>query len=186
MNMDYLVGKCLVATPSLDDTLFSHSVIYVCSHGKDGAMGFIVNKQMKELYFSDLMNQLNIPYTSNMESIVLHRGGPMDQIRGFVLHSRDYDCKGTLPITADLAVSSSVEVLHDVAFGIGPAYNLIALGYSSWVAKQLEGEIINNDWLVTEASVDLLFKTPDSEKWQKAIDEMGFDIRDLSLKTGRA
>ncbi|MBO7555948.1 MAG: YqgE/AlgH family protein [Alphaproteobacteria bacterium] len=186
MDKDYLVGKCLVAMPNLDDTLFSHSVVYVCSHGEDGAMGFIVNKQIKEFYFSDLMNQLNMPYSSNLDGIVLHQGGPIDQIRGFVLHSRDYDCRGTLPINADFAISSSVEVLHDVAFGIGPAYNLVALGYSSWVSKQLEGEIINNDWLVTEASIDLLFKTPDNDKWQKAVDELGFDIKDLSLRTGRA
>ena len=186
MDKNYLVGKCLVAMPGLDDTLFSHSVVYICSHSEDGAMGFIVNKQIKEFYFADLMDQLNMSYSSSLESVVLHRGGPLEQIRGFVLHSRDYNCNGTLPINSDFAVSSSIEVLHDVAFGIGPAYNLIALGYSSWTSKQLESEIINNDWLVTNASVDLLFKTPDNDKWQKAVDELGFDINDLSLKSGRA
>ena len=186
MDKDYLVGKCLIAMPSLDDTLFSHSVVYVCSHDEGGAMGFIVNKQIKEFYFADLMDQLNMPYASCSDSIVLHRGGPLEQVRGFVLHSRDYDCSGTLPINSDFAISSSIEVLHDVAFGAGPIYNLIALGYSSWMSNQLENEIINNDWLVTEASVDLLFKTPDSDKWQKAIDELGFDINNISFKMGRA
>ena len=188
MNNNFdLVGKCLVAMPHLDDeSLFSKSIVYVCAHNKDGAMGFIVNKQLSEFYFSDLMNQLNMPYSSQLESIILHKGGPLEQIRGFVLHSNDYKCKGTLSINTDYAVSSSLEVLHDVAFGKGPAYNLIALGYSSWMPNQLESEIIGNDWLVTNASTDLLFRTPDVDKWQKAIDEIGFDINDVTLRTGRA
>ncbi len=181
-----LIGKCLVAMPHLEDGMFAKSIVYICAHNNEGAMGFIINKQMHELYFSDLINQLDVPYSAKLDSIVLHRGGPLEQIRGFVLHSNDYKCKGTLNINNDYAVSSSIEVLHDVAFGMGPAYNLIALGYSSWMPKQLENEIINNDWLITNASNDLLFKTPDGEKWQKAVDEIGFDVNNIAFRTGRA
>lgn len=186
MVNNYLTGKCLVSMPHIDDDVFSRSVVYICMHNQEGAMGFMVNKQLKEFYFSDLISQFNIGCTAPVEPIVLHQGGPLERIRGFVLHSLDYRGEGTLSIDDKFAVSSSVNVLNDIAFGKGPRYNLIALGYSSWSPRQLEQEIIYNNWLVVEPSPDLLFKTKDEEKWQRAVDELGFDVNRVSLHTGRA
>ncbi len=186
MDRDYLVGKCLVAVPGIDDERFEKSVIYLCAHSRDGAMGFVVNQQIREFYFSDLVSQFNIGNIAPVAPIILHKGGPLEQIRGFVLHSLDYKKEGTIVVDNKFAVSSSIAVLNDIAFGNGPIFNLIALGYSSWSPKKLENEIINNYWLVAEATPELLFKTPDDDKWQRAIDEMGFDVNRICNRTGHA
>lgn len=186
MNNNYLTGKCLVAMPNLSDERFEHSVVYLCAHNPEGAMGFVVNKQIREFYFSDLVGQFNIGNTKPVAPIILHQGGPLEQVRGFVLHSNEYQREGTIAIDDKISVSSSLAVLNDIAFGAGPTFNLIALGYSSWSPKQLENEIINNDWLVTDATPELLFKTPDEYKWERAIDEFDFDVYNISLRTGRA
>lgn len=186
MDGNYLVGECLVAMPGLDDERFEKSVVYLCAHSQNGAMGFIVNRQIKEFYFSDLVSQFNIGNIAPVAPLILHKGGPLEQIRGFVLHSLDYKKEGTIEIDNKFAVSSSIAVLNDIAFGKGPIFNLIALGYSSWDSQQLENEIINNYWLVSEATPELLFKTPDDDKWQRAIDEFKFDVNEICPKTGRA
>ena len=189
MFSNYLTGKCLVSMPHIDDEIFSHSVVYICMHNQEGAMGFMVNKQLREFRFSDLISQFNIG-TSGMidpvEPIVLHQGGPLERIRGFVLHSLDYKQEGTVAVDDKFAVSSTLGVLSDIAFGKGPRYNLIALGYSSWNPQQLENEIIYNNWLVVDPTPELLFKTRDEDKWQKAIDDLGFDVNRIGLQTGRA
>lgn len=172
--------------PHIADERFVGTVVYICTHNQEGAMGFVINKRLKDFYFSDLVGQLNIRHSAPTEQIVLHQGGPVEKIRGFILHSRDYMQDGTVAIDDEFAVSSSVNVLNDIAFGIGPKYNLIALGYSCWSPKQLEQEIIGNTWLVADSSPDLLFRTKDEEKWQKAVDSLGFDINQIYAKTGRA
>lgn len=188
MDSDYLIGKCLIAMPGLEDERFEKSVVYLCAHSQDGAMGFVVNRQIREFYFSDLVSQFNIggKGLAPVAPIILHKGGPLEQIRGFVLHSLDYKSEGTIAIDDKFAVSSSISVLNDIAFGNGPVFNLIALGYSSWSAQQLESEIIDNQWLIAEATPELLFKTPDDDKWQRAIDELGFDVNNICRRTGRA
>jgi len=180
----YLTGKCLVELSEGDE---EKNVIYICSHDEEGAMGFVINKQLKEFYFSDLLDQVDANTISPVETIVLHQGGPLEKIRGFVLHSPEYKQEGTMVIDDKMAVSSSMNVLNDIAFGVGPRYNLIALGYSGWEPKQLEQEIIDNKWIVVDTTPELLFKTPDEDKWQKAIDSLGFDLTKLcSSKTGNA
>ena len=186
MARDYLTGKCLIATPWQNDERFERSVVYLCSHNKDGAMGLIVNQQIKEFCFSDLVSQFNIGNAAPVEPIILHKGGPLEQIRGFVLHSLDWQHDGTIAIDKNFAISSSIRILNDIAFGAGPVYNLIALGYSAWGAQQLEDEIIRNQWLVADATPDILFKTPDADKWQYAIDTLGFNVNNIYPKTGRA
>ena len=181
-----LIGKCLVSMPQMEDELFSRAVVYICMHSQDGAMGFLVNKQLREFHFSDLISQFNLGDVAPVEPIILHQGGPMDRIRGFVLHSLDYKKEGTIVVDDKYAVSSTLGVLSDIAFGKGPRYNLIALGYSSWSPKQLEKEIIYNNWLVVDPTPELLFKTKDEEKWQRAIDELGFDVGRIGSRTGRA
>lgn len=186
-NMDkYLTGKCLISTPCLADERFNRSLIYICSHTKDGAMGFVVNKKIKEFSFSDLASQLPISTKKPIAPIDLHQGGPMEKVRGFVIHSTDYMKGDTILIDDKIAISSSIDILTDIAFGTGPKNNLIALGYASWGPQQLEQEIIANDWLVTDSSPELVFKTKDEDKWQTAVDSLGIDFNRLCSRTGRA
>lgn len=183
---NYLTGKCLVSMPNIDDERFNNSLIYICSHTKDGAMGFVLNKKLQEFSFADLASQLPIKTVKPIDSIELHQGGPLERVRGFVIHSPEYIKEDTIVIDDKVAISSSIDVITDIAFGLGPKENIIALGYASWAPKQLEAEIINNTWLVVEPSSELVFRTKDEEKWQKAIDSLGIDLAHLSSFTGHA
>lgn len=185
-NDNYLTGKCLISLPHSEDERFADSLIYICSHTMDGAMGFVVNKKIKEFSFADLANQLPINTIKPIEPIDLHHGGPLEKVRGFVIHSTDYVKDDTIIIDDGIAISSSLDVITDIAFGIGPRENLIALGYASWAPSQLENEIKNNNWLIVPSTTELVFKTKDEDKWQKAIDSLGFDISRLSNKVGHA
>lgn len=185
-NGNYLTGKCLVAMPNIADDRFENSLIYICSHTKDGAMGFIVNKKLQEFSFADLASQLPIKTVKPVEGIELHQGGPLERVRGFVIHSTDYVKEDTIVIDDKIAISSSIDVITDIAFGLGPKDNIIALGYASWAPQQLEQEIINNTWLVVEPDNELVFRTKDEDKWQKAIDSLGVDLAHLSTFAGHA
>ncbi len=189
MNLNgnnYLTGKCLISMPNMEDERFSHSLVYICSHNQDGAMGFVVNKKIKEFSFSDLASQLPIKNLKPQTPIDLYQGGPFEKVRGFVIHSTDYVKNDTLVISNDIAISSSIDIITDIAFGMGPKENLIALGYASWGPRQLEQEIVNNTWLVGEPTPELMFRTQDTLKWQKAIEALGIDIERLSNYAGRA
>lgn len=172
--------------PNMNDERFNNSLIYICSHNREGAMGFVVNKKLQEFSFADLASQLPIKTIKPVESIELHQGGPLERVRGFVIHSTEYVKEDTIIIDDKIAISSSIDVITDIAFGLGPRDNIIALGYASWAPKQLEQEIINNTWLVIEPNTELVFRTKDEEKWQKAIDSLGFDINRLSIAPGHA
>lgn len=183
---NYLAGKCLISTPSLHDGSFEKAVVYICLHSKDGAMGFVVNKKIKEFSFTDLAMQLPIDFSRPVTPIDLYQGGPLDKVRGFVLHSTDYLRGDSLAPGGGIAISSSIDVLTDIVFGSGPKENLIALGYANWAPQQLEQEIINNYWLVAPASPELVFRTKDEDKWQKALDSLNVDPARLSAFSGRA
>lgn len=185
-NDSYLTGKCLIAMPNMVDERFAGSLIYICSHTKEGAMGFVVNKKIKEFSFADLANQLPISTIKPIAPIELHQGGPLEKVRGFVIHSTDYIKDDTIVISDNIAVSSSIDIITDIAFGMGPKENLIALGYASWAPQQLEREIMNNTWLVAKPDSELVFRTKDEDKWQKAIDSLGIDINHLSNVSGHA
>ena len=182
----FLTGKILISLPKIDDDCFKRSVIYLCSHGKEGAMGFIINKKLKDFCLSDLAVPLPAERFSELGQMFLYQGGPVEKIRGFVLHSAEYHKPGTYQIDDKIAVSSNLEVLKDIAYGIGPAENLVALGYSAWEPSQLEREILQNDWLVSNASNELLFHTDDDLKWERAMDETKIDLSRLLLTTGHA
>ncbi|MDR1026140.1 MAG: YqgE/AlgH family protein [Lactobacillus sp.] len=187
-NDDYLTGKCLISTPKLDDNgdVFARSVVYICSHNSGGAMGFILNKRLKEFSFSDLAEQLPIAKPSSLNVVDIHSGGPLEKVRGFVIHSTDYIKEDTVVIDDVIAISSSIDILSDIAFGTGPKDNIIALGYASWAPKQLEQEIINNDWLVLPTSPELVFRTKDEDKWDAAVKSIGIDLSRISTKIGHA
>ena len=185
-NNQYLTGKCLIAMPQLQDERFANSVIYICSHTENGAMGFVLNKKIKDFSFADLARQLPVANINPALPIELHQGGPLEKVRGFVLHSTDYIKEDTVLIDDKMAVSSSIDIITDIAFGIGPKDSLIALGYASWAPKQLEQEIVANSWMVVQPSTELVFHTKDEDKWQKAMDALGIDVGRLSEFCGRA
>ena len=163
-----LSGKCLISSPYIDDE-FSGSVIYICSHGIDGAMGFIINKRIKEFSFKDLAIELPTGFGDFSASINLYQGGPMEIAKGFVLHSSEYHITDSLNTGGGITVSSSLEVLQDILLGNGPKQKIIALGYSGWAPNQLEKEIANNRWLITDATPELVLGSDDNNKFSQAL-----------------
>ena len=182
-----LAGKLLIAMPTLyESESFSHSVVYICSHTKNGALGLIVNKRLNEFSFSDLMFQMPVKNYERLNEIMLYDGGPLEKVRGMVLHSDEYHKDGTISVSNGIAVSSTSEIISDIAFNRGPKDKLVALGYSFWNPRQLEAEIYENYWLVTEAGSNLIFNTRDEEKWQRAMDETKISLSRFVNITGRA
>ena len=182
-----LAGKFLIALPALSDSeSFARSVVYVCSHSQNGAMGLIINKRLNEFTFSDLMFQLPIKNYERLNEVMLYNGGPLEKVRGMVLHSDDYVKEGTIVVGNGVAVSSTAEIISDIAFNRGPQNKLVALGYSFWQPRQLEAEIYENYWLVTDSDREILFNTADEEKWQRALDETKVNLNNFVNMTGRA
>jgi putative transcriptional regulator len=182
-----LTGKLLIAMPGMQDPRFEGSVILLCAHSDEGAMGLIVNKPKPELKFEDLLSQLDIPHAPGSRDVQVHFGGPVERGRGFVLHSSDYAADGvTMPIADRYGMTATQDVLSALGRGEGPQRALLALGYSGWGAGQLEAEILRNDWLTAEASDDLIFATEDPSKWGAALRAMGVDPMGLSAQSGRA
>ncbi|MFI3240991.1 MAG: YqgE/AlgH family protein [Alphaproteobacteria bacterium] len=184
--MSYLSGKCLVAMPGFEDDFFSTSLIYICSHTQEGAFGFVINKAIDNVSFEDVAKELINVNTNNLKQVNIYKGGPLDKVRGFVLHSTDYMTKDSVAIDEKFAVSSSLNIISDIAQEKGPQNNLVVLGYASWSNGQLENEIKNNNWLVIDADQELLFKTPDKDKWFKAFSKLGLTPTEISLNYGHA
>lgn len=183
---NFLTGKFLVSMPDAEDDMFNQSVIYICSHGKEGAMGFIINKKLDWATFVDLSVPLPSRPVVDLNSIFLHHGGPIEKVRGFVLHSPDYFKNGTFKIDNNVAISSSMDILTDIACGKGPQKNIIAMGYAGWNPQQLEYEIMANRWLVMPSNPEIMFNTPDEFKWERALDETGVDLARFVNTIGHA
>lgn len=182
-----LTGKLLIAMPGMDDPRFAKSVIYMCSHSDDGGMGLIVNKPQGDLQFSDLLNQMGIDKAPGVRDIRVHFGGPVDQARGFVLHSNDYTAAtGTLEVADEISMSATLDVIEDIASGAGPDTSMLALGYAGWAPRQLESEIAHNGWLTCDARSDIVFGRANEHKWAGALKYMGIDPLLLSDTAGRA
>jgi putative transcriptional regulator len=183
-----LGGKFLIAMPGMQDPRFDRSVILICAHSAEGAMGLIVNKAMPDLKFSGLLTQLGIPRTPRGRDIRVHFGGPVERGRGFVLHSSDYraDGGGTMAVPGDYAMTATQDILAALARGRGPDAAFLALGYSGWGPGQLEAEISRNDWLTSDPAHDLIFGADDRRKWAGALRNMGIDPLSLSATSGRA
>ncbi|KJZ18017.1 YqgE/AlgH family protein [Loktanella sp. S4079] len=182
-----LAGKLLIAMPEMDDPRFAHSVIYMCAHSDDGGMGIIVNKPQPDIQFSDLLDQMDIKKAAGVRDIRVHFGGPVDQSRGFVLHSGDYATdSGTLEVSGGIAMTATMTVLEDIAKGQGPDTSMLALGYAGWGPGQLEAEIAHNGWLTCDARNDIVFGRANEHKWTAALKHMGIDPLLLSGAAGRA
>lgn len=186
-----LTGKILIAMPGMGDPRFEKSVVFMCAHSDDGAMGLIVNKPLPDLEFADLLAQLEIDPPKDADQtksdIRVHFGGPVENGRGFVLHSGEYRQKdATLEVEDGFGMTTSRDILKDIAQGSGPDDAFLALGYSGWGPGQLEDEIRQNGWLTAEASSDLVFKSDNEGKWGLALKSLGIDPLTLSATAGRA
>jgi putative transcriptional regulator len=182
----WLSGQLLIAAPSLVDSTFTRSVVFICTHNEDGAMGLVINQLYGALSFSSLLAQLDISLATDAADIDVHCGGPVDTGRGFVLHSTDYSSETTGPITADIALTATVEILKDMATGGGPRHALLALGYAAWSAGQLEDELQQNGWFVAPTDLGLIFTGGVNTKWERALASLGTVPAQFSLQSGNA
>jgi putative transcriptional regulator len=182
----YLPGQLLIAMPNMSDPRFERSVIYLCAHSADGAMGLVVNKLIESLTFPELLEQLGIDLGPKSGEIRVHFGGPVESGRGFVLHSDDYLQDSTMVIDDGIALTATIDVLKDVSNGRGPDRAILALGYAGWGPGQLDAEIMHNGWLHAPADPDILFAADIDRKWDRAIRKIGIDPSMLTMDAGHA
>ena len=190
----FLDGHLLIAMPGMADKRFARAVVYICAHSSDGAMGIIINKVASEVSFRDLLVQLDIVQARNephlphgVNQIRVHRGGPVETGRGFVLHSSDFFLESaTLPIADGVCLTATLEILRAIAEGRGPDRALLALGYAGWAPGQLEHEIQSNGWLHSQADRALLFDSDVDGKYDRALAKIGVEPAMLSMEAGHA
>jgi putative transcriptional regulator len=188
----YLDGQMLIAMPTMGDERFVRSVIYVCAHSTEGAMGIIVNQPASNISFSDLLVQLDvIPAADVIQlpraagGVKVLKGGPVDTQRGFVLHSSDFFIENsTLPIDEGICLTATLDILKAIARGDGPRSAILALGYAGWAAGQLENEIQHNGWLHCAADPELIFGQDTGGKYEMALKKIGIDLGMLSTEAG--
>ncbi|MFK5978555.1 MAG: YqgE/AlgH family protein [Rhizobiaceae bacterium] len=195
-NMDKtlsLTGQFLIAMPGMGDQRFEKSVIFVCAHSEDGAMGFIINQSMMSPDIGEFFTKLEIITDEEQDTVSeelalrsLNMGGPVEPGRGFVLHTPDYESETSLKIGDNVCLTATLEILRAIAMGRGPEQILLVLGYSGWGAGQLESEIISNGWLNCEADRDILFDQNHETKYERALAILGVDPLLLSSESGHA
>lgn len=190
----WLDGQLLVAMPTMQDTRFQRSVIYLCAHSPEGAMGIVINQRARKIRFPDLLVQLDviaeadtIRLPERAEAMQVLRGGPVETGRGFVLHSNDFMIdNSTLPIDEDICLTATIDILRAIAKGAGPHRALLALGYAGWSPGQLETEIQQNGWLNCPADPEIIFDHQLDGKYEKTLRKIGIDPGMLSSVAGHA
>jgi putative transcriptional regulator len=189
---DSLEGQLLIAMPTMTDKWFARSVVYMCAHSSKGAMGLIVNQKAKNISFNDLLSHLKIAKLTakakaEREDRKVLVGGPVETARGFVLHSADYaDGTTTLVVDSGICLTATVDIVRAMAKGSGPQRSLLALGYSSWGAGQLETELQSNAWLHCPADLDLIFDADLGSKYDRAMAKLGIDPGHFVSEAGHA
>jgi putative transcriptional regulator len=179
-------GQLLVAMPAMQDPRFARTVICLCAHSSDGAMGIVLNKPLAGLSFDELLKQLNLDPLPPQRRIRLMAGGPVEGGRGFVLHTADWETEGSLRVNPEIALTASVDILKAIAGGGGPREGLLALGYAGWGPGQLETEIQQNAWLNVPLDEDLLFAAQPDTLWRAALAKLHVDPALLSDVAGHA
>jgi putative transcriptional regulator len=190
----FLDGQMLIAMPAMMDERFARSLIYICAHSSEGAMGIVVNHPAPNINFSDLLVKLDvipaadvIRLPSRAGVVKVMRGGPVETERGFVLHSSDFYIENsTLPIDEGICLTATVDILKAIARGEGPASAILALGYAGWAPGQLENEIQANGWLHCAADPELIFGADTGGKYERALKKLGIDPGMLSSDSGHA
>jgi putative transcriptional regulator len=182
----YLAGHLLVAMPGMQDPRFDHSVVCLCAHSADGAMGLMVNRPLSGMEFDDLLRQLKVEPLPPQRRIRMISGGPVESGRGFVLHSDDWTTEGSLAFAPGLALTASTDILAAIAGGGGPKVGVLALGYAGWGPGQLEDEIQRNAWLSLPADQALVFRDDLTRSWTAALARLRIDPALLSATAGHA
>jgi putative transcriptional regulator len=190
----YLDGQLLVAMPLMTDRRFARSVIYMCAHSEEGAMGLIINQRAHHISFAGLLERLGIETASgdegisnNLLAMSVHVGGPVETGRGFVLHTADYFATdSTLLIDSGVCLTATIDILKAIASGGGPNRSILALGYAGWAAGQLESEIQSNGWLSCPADPDLIFDPDLENKYRRVLAKLGIDPSHLVSDAGHA
>jgi putative transcriptional regulator len=193
-NAGFLDGQLLVAMPGMADNRFARSVIYLCAHSEEGAMGIILNRAARKVNFSELLVQLEViapdeairlPVQAGLVQVL--KGGPVETGRGFVLHSDDFSIdNSTLPIDGGISLTATIDILRAIAQGSGPDQAILALGYAGWSPGQLETEIQQNGWLNCPADSSLIFDSALGSKYERALRKLGVDPGRLASEAGHA
>ena len=177
----YVTGQLLIAMPGMRDERFAKSVIYMCAHSEEGAMGLVLNQRLDSLTFAELISQLELDEKHLSRDVPVHFGGPVESGRGFVLHTSDYQQDATLEVVNGVALTATVEILKAIA-----QESLLALGYAGWGPGQLDMEIRANGWLQVPSDSEIIFDIEPDTKWERAIQRLGIDPRMLSDDVGHA
>ena len=183
-NISDLSGKLLIAMPGIDDERFERSVILLCAHSEEHAMGIVLNKAMHDQTVAELLEQMDVPNGAGLDNPIVI-GGPVGKDRGFVLHTEDFETIGaTIPVSKGIRMTATKEILHALASTEPPARSLLALGYSGWGPHQLEAELKENVWLVVDADDEIIFGNDFDNKWISAFRKLG--ISPETLQAGSA
>lgn len=183
-GVSYLNNQFIIAMPTLADNNFSHTVTYLCQHNKDGALGIVINRTTG-MKLAEIFKQMDIKVTcQSAEEAVVFAGGPVQQDRGFVLHSSGGNWHASMEVSDSISLTTSRDVLEAIAVGEGPEHYLVALGYAGWGEGQLEQEMLENAWLNTPCGNDIIFDTPVSQRWNAAANKIGIDINKLTTMAG--
>ena len=189
----FLEGQFLVAMPNMGDARFENTIIFVCAHNDEGAMGFIINRAMANPSVTEFLKKLGLvseldigKIPSDVSQKELHTGGPVEPGRGFVLHSPDYHSTTTLKVNGEVSLTATLEILRDIAVGKGPKDYFLALGYSGWGSGQLEDEIAANGWLTCNHGSSIIYDRDHDTKYMRIMKSMGIDPRLISVETGHA
>ncbi len=184
-NMN-LSNHFLIAMPTLADPNFFQTVTLVCVHNEDGAMGVIINRPL-DLDLGTVFDQMNIANPdAEISAQCVFEGGPVHRDRGFIIHRPALEWDSTIRVSADLAISTSRDVLEAISNGSGPESNLVALGYAGWGSGQLESEMAANAWLSGPADESIIFDLPPDERWRRAVEQLGIDVNTMSHDVGHA
>ncbi|PIE59992.1 MAG: hypothetical protein CSA32_01240 [Desulfobulbus propionicus] len=183
--MDNVAGQFLISTPHMPDPRFREQVIYMCAHNEEGAMGVVINNPNPELTMLDIFHGIHMAIPEGPLPPV-YLGGPVDLNAGFILYTPEVSGRHSMTVSERVYLSRDTRLLEDISFGRGPQSYLFMLGYAGWGPGQLETELIDNSWLIVPADIEVLFHTPDKQKWKKAAKRFGIDISLFGDVTGTA
>jgi putative transcriptional regulator len=181
----FLSGQLLLAMPGIGDARFERAVIAMCSHDQEGALGIGIGATLPQLRLHELLGQFGID-TDGVPDVPVHRGGPVEPQRGFVLHSLDWSGQGTVDVAGKWGLSGSLDVLRVIGRPNGPKHWLIALGYAGWGEGQLDGEMHRHGWHISDGDPALIFGLDAATRWEAAFEAQGIDPRLLASESGRA
>lgn len=186
MNATYLNNQFIIAMPNLADPHFFHTVAYLCQHSDSGALGIVINR-VTNMKLGDIFAQMKIPVTSETAANTLvFAGGPVQQERGFVLHTTEGSWDMSVAVSDSIYLTTSKDIIEAIALDQGPQNYLVALGYAGWGEGQLEKELLNNAWLTSPYGQNILFETPIDKRWQSAAKQIGININKLTIPAGHA